>query len=191
MNFTSEKSVESGRYRITSDQSFSFLEFFRSLVEDEAMRLQWNQTLASMPLEAVFWELPPLRKDRLDRSFECMVIDAPILVRPANSSAFSTKFSNQPSHVVRFWNLGHDALLVVPVTNPGCMQEFSHLATFCRNADTEIASAFWKLTSETVLEEISDLPVWVSTSGAGVPWLHLRIDSYPKYYVHDPYRSCD
>ena len=25
-------------------------------------------------------------------------------------------------------------------------------------------------------------PVWLSTEGSGVPWLHVRMDSRPKYY---------
>mmetsp|Transcript_9405 Transcript_9405/g.21189 ORF Transcript_9405/g.21189 Transcript_9405/m.21189 type:complete len:541 (+) Transcript_9405:444-2066(+) len=27
-------------------------------------------------------------------------------------------------------------------------------------------------------------PVWLSTSGMGVPWLHVRLDSSPKYYTY-------
>jgi hypothetical protein len=28
---------------------------------------------------------------------------------------------------------------------------------------------------------------WISTSGLGVPWVHVRLDSYPKYYQYRPY----
>ena len=31
-------------------------------------------------------------------------------------------------------------------------------------------------------------PVWLNTAGAGVPWLHARLDGGPKYYHHAPYR---
>jgi hypothetical protein len=30
--------------------------------------------------------------------------------------------------------------------------------------------------------------VWLSTAGAGVPWLHVRLDDAPKYYGHAAYR---
>jgi len=30
--------------------------------------------------------------------------------------------------------------------------------------------------------------LWISTAGLGVTWLHVRIDSSPKYYTHAPYR---
>ncbi|MFO1021395.1 MAG: hypothetical protein U0903_11970 [Planctomycetales bacterium] len=32
-------------------------------------------------------------------------------------------------------------------------------------------------------------PVWLSTAGAGVPWLHVHLDDQPKYYSHAPYRA--
>ena len=30
-------------------------------------------------------------------------------------------------------------------------------------------------------------PTWLSTEGSGVPWLHVRLDSRPKYYHHAAY----
>ena len=30
-------------------------------------------------------------------------------------------------------------------------------------------------------------PVWLSTAGLGVGWLHVRLDDRPKYYRHAPY----
>jgi hypothetical protein len=33
--------------------------------------------------------------------------------------------------------------------------------------------------------------MWLSTSGLGVAWLHIRLDSTPKYYQHQPYTSRD
>ena len=32
-------------------------------------------------------------------------------------------------------------------------------------------------------------PVWLSTAGAGVSWLHVRLDDRPKYYGCGPYRQ--
>jgi hypothetical protein len=32
-------------------------------------------------------------------------------------------------------------------------------------------------------------PVWLGTAGAGVSWLHVRLDDRPKYYGHAPYRD--
>ena len=32
-------------------------------------------------------------------------------------------------------------------------------------------------------------PVWFSTSGLGVTWVHLRLDERPKYITYAPYRE--
>jgi|TARA_B110000114_G_scaffold61516_1_gene65428 hypothetical protein len=32
-------------------------------------------------------------------------------------------------------------------------------------------------------------PVWVSTNGGGVSWLHIRLDAKPKYYQYEPYKK--
>ncbi len=42
---------------------------------------------------------------------------------------------------------------------------------------------------EYVLGMISDRPIWLSTAGGGVAWLHVRLDSTPKYYGYAPYRD--
>ena len=31
-------------------------------------------------------------------------------------------------------------------------------------------------------------PIWFSTSGSGVAWLHFRLDSRPKYYTYKPFK---
>ena len=40
-----------------------------------------------------------------------------------------------------------------------------------------------------LLSGTSEDPVWVSTNGDGVAWLHVRIDERPKYYAYAPYRK--
>jgi hypothetical protein len=36
-------------------------------------------------------------------------------------------------------------------------------------------------------QRVSASPLWLSTAGMGVSWLHLRLDSRPKYYRHRSY----
>jgi hypothetical protein len=41
-------------------------------------------------------------------------------------------------------------------------------------------------------EKLKERPtekIWMSTCGTGVYWLHLRLDSKPKYYTYAPYRE--
>ena len=30
--------------------------------------------------------------------------------------------------------------------------------------------------------------IWLSTHGLGIPWLHIRIDTIPKYYSYKNYK---
>jgi hypothetical protein len=32
-------------------------------------------------------------------------------------------------------------------------------------------------------------PLWLSTAGGGVDWVHMRLDDQPKYYRHLPWRD--
>jgi hypothetical protein len=44
---------------------------------------------------------------------------------------------------------------------------------------------------ENMAERIGEAPVWLSTAGMGVAWLHVRLDSRPTYYGHRPYKTFD
>jgi hypothetical protein len=85
-----------------------------------------------------------------------------------------------------FPNLSGDAMLIVP--NRDGEKDFSHLAAFMQNAGEEQLMAFWQLAAQTYLQQLSNERRWLSTAGLGVAWLHLRIDSRPKYYKYGAYR---
>jgi hypothetical protein len=38
-------------------------------------------------------------------------------------------------------------------------------------------------------EQLGEQPLWLSTAGTGIFWLHVRLDSRPKYYTYQPYRE--
>lgn len=40
------------------------------------------------------------------------------------------------------------------------------------------------------LHEQPGAPLWLNTDGGGVPWLHVRLDSTPKYIKHRAYTQC-
>ena len=68
---------------------------------------------------------------------------------------------------------------------------YSSLGAFMRTASDDQINAFWSRVGSEALQHWSrrkEEKVWMSTSGLGVYWLHLRLDSRPKYYTHDPYK---
>ena len=82
-------------------------------------------------------------------------------------------------------------MLVVPCPRPKVtpVKTFAHLASFVRNAETEQISDFLKAVGSASIGSLSSSMSWVSTNGMGVYWLHVRIDTYPKYYTYPPYKQ--
>ena len=163
---------------------------FRSLfglLQDDAEYANWYTALLNrLPFNAYFWEHPPLTQSSIDDEAEFVVIDAPMLDRMAvNANAFRSYFSGD--EVVTFQNLGGDATLIAP--SPGeSSASYPHLAAFLRNSTEVKAAELWRSVGQAINDSLSKNPVWLSTSGLGVAWLHIRLDATPKYYQHDPYR---
>ena len=148
----------------------------------------YTDLLACSPFTSFFWEHPPLTVSSLECGAEFVIIDAPMLANlPPNANQFRAYFAGE--HVVSFQNLGGDATLIAP--SPGdCSSGYAHLATFLQTAPDSQVNALWQCVGQVVSRSLSDKPIWLSTSGLGVAWLHIRLDSTPKYYQHQPYKSC-
>jgi len=87
-----------------------------------------------------------------------------------------------------FPNLRGDALLIVPSLQ-GSISADGHLAAFVREAPEYQKHLLWQKVGQVMEQRVSAEPIWLSTAGAGVPWLHIRLDLRPKYYGHQPYRQ--
>jgi len=153
---------------------------------DEDFREFFQTRLAESSSSAYFWETPPVTRATLDRPFEFVLVDAPTLACVApEPGVFRPHFASAHAGVATFDNLGHDALLVAPAP-PG---DYPHLAAFTRSAPAKRQHALWQAVGAAAEERLGDEPLWISTSGLGVFWLHVRLDSFPKYYTHAPYRE--
>ncbi len=156
---------------------------------NEQFRSFWINLLAEAPFSAYRWETPALTLATTDQPFECVLLDAPTLDRPADRSTFAQHFqkANPEAGVVSFPNLGRDALLVVPCPRTPA-DDYSHLAAFTNNAPAKQQHALWQLVGQTTQDQLSQSPLWLNTAGMGVAWLHIRLDCSPKYYAYGPYR---
>lgn len=183
------KGGQSTRYILTAMAYCEVLEAWRS---ERAFQKFYSELLAASPYEAYTWELPPVSGRTLDIEFEFVLTDTPILLKnKATPKRFVNQFKKLPQNksVVTFPNLSGDAVMVVPRQAGPRKRFYSHLGVFMRQGPEEQRYDFWKALSEAVLQQVSLKPIWVSTSGLGVPWLHGRIDSKPKYYRHSDYRE--
>ena len=145
--------------------------------------------LCAVPFAAYFWETPPLTTETSERGFEYVVTDAPKLATVLPEvQAFSEHFGKDTpgDGIVTFENLWRDAMLVVPCPMAEHAR-YTHLGAFVRGAPQAQVHALLSALGRAVLARISDRPLWVSTAGMGVYWLHVRLDSRPKYYRYAPY----
>ena len=170
------------------DRPASFADVVQGWRDDLAFRTFFNTLLADCPFAAFRWETPAVNRSSQNQPFECVLIDDPQLERTPNRAAFAEHFSSSDLLVAAFPSLGGDAMLISP--SPVVADSaYAHLGNFVRNAPPEQIDAVWTAVGKLVSQRLADDPIWLNTAGAGVPWLHLRIDSRPKYYWHRPYRD--
>lgn len=113
--------------------------------------------------------------------FDCQLEQAD-LAKTQNPDDFAQYFDNKPT-AKAFWNLDHTCLLVCPEPVPG--KNFAHLQLFDKHADQQTKQTFWTKVAQTVRYALNTLKfkqVFVSTEGAAVDYLHVRISATPKYY---------
>ncbi|HEX2474130.1 MAG TPA: hypothetical protein VHK01_05265 [Lacipirellulaceae bacterium] len=166
----------------------SFGEVLTLWQEDAAFRAFFSDLLSDVPLKAFRWETPPITASTLNRDFEFVTLDCPGLIRTPDRMAFSDHFNagNSSGNVTVFANLGGDAVLVVPLPI-GPDSAYAHLAAFVRGAPEAQRHALWQSLSEAAEKRVGSRPVWISTAGMGVAWLHVRLDDRPKYYGYRAY----
>jgi hypothetical protein len=165
--------------------------FVRALASSADLRALLAESLRAAPFEAYFWETVPFSPERGEAPFEFVVVNSPALAGiVANSTPFAPHFSKRASPIVSFGNLGGDAHLVVPAPATTA-SSYAHLAKFLRTAPAEQVEALWLRVAEDVAawRAKRNDTLWVSTSGLGVHWLHVRLDARPKYYAYAPYRE--
>lgn len=187
------RSAPSGRgtvHHLELDGELASWSAFRDALEARAdVRRALTQTLREAEGDAYYWECCPWAPDA-DPRFEFMLIPTNAMVkRPTNGAAFAEHFASGVGPTRTFASLGKDAMLVVPAPT-GNDAPYGHLASWIRSAPEEQVEAMWIELAFAITEwRLSWGTLWVSTAGGGVPWLHVRLDSRPKYYKHAPYRS--
>ena len=167
----------------------TFEDALRGWREDAAFRSKFSDILAAAPFAAFRWETPPVTAATLSRPFECVLLDSPGLGRRPDPEAFAEHFEGASgAEVVVFPNFGRDAIMVVPrpIAAPAA---YGHLAAFVREAPDRQRHALWQSVDRAMVQRVGIKPVWLSTAGAGVSWLHVRLDDRPKYYGFGPYRQ--
>jgi hypothetical protein len=161
-----------------------------ALGTDAAFRTFLLDSLRAVRYAAFFWETPPVTALSLRRPFEYVAIAASWLVRTvADPSAFGEHLATAPvaQGAVAFPSHRGDALLIAP-TSRAEHAAYAHLGAFVRAAPAQQQHQLVEVVAQAMRGRLGSAPTWLSTAGLGVPWLHVRLDSTPKYYRFDPYR---
>ena len=155
---------------------------------DEEFRQFFIDLLSESPFSAFRLETPPLTITTANRPFEFVLLDSPYLAGDPDPSAFAEHFARAASGgVIEFPNLGNDAIMVVPCPEDS-PSDYAHLAAFLRHSPVNQQHSLLQLVAAVMQRRLNSKPIWLSSAGGGVAWLHLRLDDRPKYYGFEPYR---
>lgn len=185
--------LESGKNHLSfrleeKSKLISYRQFLTLLSESREFIDWYNAFLANCPFDAFFWENRTITNSNAEKPYEFTLVKSNQLsgVKP-DASTFDSYFKKD-ADVVSFPNLGGDAQLVVP-SPAGDDEIYTHIGNFVRKAPRRQIVDFWKRVGHEMLNHIQTQPRWLSTSGLGVYWLHVRIDSVPKYYQTEAYKT--
>ena len=178
------------QFRLKRGENYlQFDEVFKLWKDDLTFIRFYKNELIKLNYQAFYWEHPALKKEFLNKKYECILQRSKPLERlQVNESAFK-KYIFLEEGAVDFRNLGKDARLVIP-TKKSEQDIYNHLGRFIRLAEEKQLIELFQLVGKTILEELDRQEiVWLNTAGLGVIWLHIRMDKRPKYYKTEAYRD--
>ncbi len=181
------------------EQRLSRAAFFRALRDEPALRTVLTEGLLGLGLAAIAWETAPVSVESAERPMEQLALPHPALARAeADPLPFSEHIASGAGtgEVRWFTNFGADAKLIVPCAptpGPGGLRQsgYGHLLSFLRAAPPAQRDGLWRVVGELACEHLasSAAPLWVSTAGMAVSWVHVRLDLRPKYYRTEAFRA--
>lgn len=147
---------------------------FRSLLSRTILNIH-----SKMVKNGVYLKVSGINKSNLNNTF-FMVVKSENF-RPADPSSFKTHFKKYPGKkVIVFENLNKTSSLIVPCD---VKKDYGHLISFLKNSNELERQELWKKTGARLNKLISlGKTIWLNTHGTGVPWLHVRLDPFAKYY---------
>ena len=180
------------RFRLKQEKVFLTFKNVLTLWQiSEPFRTFYLSIFINTKFDAYYWEHPGLKRKFLDKTYECVLMNSPYLDRRLVDTDSFLEYFDQTKLIVDFNNLGKNARLIVP-TPQDEPHHYKHLARFMRSPQTAQKHELLKTIGQLVLGNLNPNNVlWLNTAGAGVIWLHIRLDSRPKYYKTRRYKDPD
>jgi len=189
------KKLQKSRYIIfykSGNQYVSTKDFLALLQTDLSFIGVVNDSIMAIPLTAYYYESPPINNANISKPYFFVAVETKFKSINANKSTFDEHFKKCRDHVVSFLNLSKDAELVVPCPEKGSIEgvtlweKFLYLKKYIINASEDSKNQFWKkigLISAKMIDQGNT--IYLKTHGHGVPYIHFRIQTTPKYYAVD------
>ena len=178
-------------------QPLSWKGVLRLWEQNPDISLMFSRELAGFRHPAFFWETVPFALDTITKEFEMVLVPScQLALIQADSRDFKMHLAEcgLTSSIAVFQNLGGDSILVAPCQVEQESSCYAHMASFMRSAPAWQQVEFWKTLAAAIeerLTKVGNAPIWVSTSGLGVHWLHARLDSNPKYYQYSRFKHAE
>jgi hypothetical protein len=169
-------------------EQLSYINFITLLQQEKQFRSFFISLLSDVSFYAYEWETPPVSTGTKGELFEFVIHNSPGIDLPPDPDPFRQYFrsSSLENGIAVFDNLGKDARLIAPAP-PEEGVNFSHIGVFTSRAPIDLQHQLWQKIGRVTKELISEEPLWLNTAGGGVAWLHVRLDTRPKYYRHQSY----
>lgn len=211
LKFRTDDAVETYRYTFYDDfrrmsvydvvdqwlNSSDFCDFFTSVLNDTTLAAYFLE-MAPFPLD---------EKQMAAREFELVtVFSRPLAKAKPDPQPFMNHLEECRGYVANFTSLGGYTMLVVPCL-PNKRESWKHYTSIRPFVGRTQKNSFrhtqqrllWQKVAQCVLGMVdrnaecaahSDTapPLWISTSGLEVSWLHVRMDLKPKYISYKPYK---
>ncbi len=183
------KNEQGARCQFTRNGSkLSFNEIFHLWQSTEHIE-HYLSGIKNLGFDQFYWEHPALTEEIVHLPYECMLVKTDHFNhRTVDTTSFSAYLQRDESVAV-FDNLGRNARLVVP-TLKSHEENYKHFGAFLNFAPTIQISDLFNAVACSILEELhKGKTIWLSTAGLGVIWLHIRLDTVPKYYKTKTYKD--
>lgn len=138
--------------------------------------------LKNCPFTSYYFEAPNLKSINIPLEFVLVESDT-LHTKKANWGPYRD-YMSLGKHATSFDNKDGEFRLIIP-TKKG---DYGHVADFMKSAtDKEIQEVLHLTAKEIHDASKSRKPLYLSTHGDGVSWLHFRVGRTPKYYNYHKY----
>jgi hypothetical protein len=179
------KIINKNKFKIIFNVNY---DTFINQMKKKQFVLNFINILKQIPYLYYVIQTPCLQNNR-NKFFEFVIINTPGLSEIKIDNNVYKKYFKNTEMVTSFPNLTGDATLIVPnILKNIDKKVYLNIQTFTNGAPINQQIILWKK----VFSEINNCKhkCFLNTHGFGYGWLHIRIDKYPKYYIHKEYIIC-